>query len=186
MKKFLVISIFLIAAGCGKFSRSLPSSAPKQKEPAMLSILSPVFSAGEEIPVKYSCKGDNINPPFSISGVPKEAKSLVLIMDDPDVPKNLKPDGMFVHWVLFNMPAVDFSIMENHVPEGAVQGSNGRGEAKYTGPCPPDRTHRYFFTVYALNDVLGLQTGASKEQVEAAMQGHVIAQAELIGTFPHS
>lgn len=147
-----------------------------------MKISSPAFADNQSIPLKYSCEGQSINPPLEFSGVPEAAKSLALIMDDPDVPKNLLPSGLFVHWVVFNMPASTAGIAENSIPPG-VQGNNGAGKAAYTGPCPPDRQHRYFFKLYALDGMLDLPSGASKEDVEKAMQGHIIEQSELIGLY---
>lgn len=148
----------------------------------MLTLTSPAFLPGQKIPKKYTCQGENINPALEISDAPQTAKSLALIMDDPDVPKNLKPDGVFDHWVVFNLPPDTKSIPENSNPPGAL-GSNGRGEAKYTGPCPPDREHRYFFRLYALDTVLSLPEGSTKQEVLNAITGHILQQAELMGTY---
>ncbi len=147
-----------------------------------MEITSSAFAAGGAIPAQYTCDGKNISVPLAFSGVPAGAKSLALTMDDPDVPKNLKPDGMFDHWVVFNMPPDTAGIAENSTPPG-VQGSNGAGKAAYTGPCPPDREHRYFFKLYALDIMLDLPAGATKAQIEAAVQGHVLTQAELMGRY---
>jgi Raf kinase inhibitor-like YbhB/YbcL family protein len=150
-----------------------------------LTLTSTAFESNSAIPSLYTCDGNQINPPLSIEGTPAGAKSLALIMDDPDVPKQLKPDGVFDHWVLFNIPADTRNIRENS--SVGVQGANGGGKAAYTGPCPPAQyepsTHRYFFTLYALDSMLPLQEGASKEEVLKAMQGHVIGQTQLMGTY---
>ncbi|MDP6592568.1 MAG: YbhB/YbcL family Raf kinase inhibitor-like protein, partial [Candidatus Poseidoniia archaeon] len=116
------------------------------------------------------------------SSVPDEAKSLVLIMEDPDVPKSIREDGMWDHWVVFNIPATVKKIEKDSVPEG-VLGVNTKGENKYGGPCPPDREHRYFFRLFALESELGLEEGATKAQVEEAIEGHVIEVAQLIGRY---
>jgi hypothetical protein len=142
-----------------------------------MKIESSAFKNGASIPPRYAKQGDNVSPPLSISGVPPEARSLVLIMDDPDAPR-----GLFTHWVVFNIPPVAW-FAENEVPKGARVGKNSWGEAGYGGPQPPDREHRYFFRLYALDRMLDLPKGASREQVEAAMKGHVIAQAEWMGRF---
>ena len=156
------------------------------------SLTSPAFKSGEKIPARYTCDlpaqaGGNISPPLSISGVPDGAKSLALIVDDPDVPKALMPSGVFDHWVVFNIQPTITDIREGKVPEGAVVGSNTRGEAKYTGPCPPKeyepKEHRYFFRLYALSAMLPLKAGASKEEVKSTMQGRILATAELMGTY---
>lgn len=154
-----------------------------------LTLTSPAFEEMGSIPAKYTCDGEQVNPPLSISGVPAGVKSLVLIMDDPDVPKQLKPDGVFDHWILFNLPAgrQAFRIEEGKVPDGAVVGANGAGKNEYTGPCPPRQyepsTHRYFFKLYALDAALPLAAGAAKTHVEEAMKGHIRAQAQLIGRY---
>lgn len=146
-------------------------------------LISSAFEEGGKIPTKYTCDGDNFSPPLSWEGVPSGTKSYVLIVDDPDVPRSLRPDGMFVHWVMWNIPAATASISENSAPEGAAQGLNGTGRASYTGPCPPDREHRYFFKLYALDTMLDLLVGVTKEDLLAAMQGRVLAQVELIGKY---
>jgi len=149
-------------------------------------LTSPSFENAARIPERYTCDGDRfLSPPLAIADVPEAAQSLVLIVDDPDVPKELREDGNFTHWVLFNIPP-ETSI----IPEGAeagTAGANTRGDACYIGPCPPSeyepKTHRYFFKLYALDATLDLLEGASKEDVEAVMRNHIIATAEIIGTY---
>lgn len=143
------------------------------------------FENGQTIPSKYTCDGDNVSPPLAIAGVPEGTKSFALIMDDPDVPKQLKLDGVFDHWVLFNIPA---DIRE--IPEGGsmgVAGANSAGKDAYTGACPPAQyepsEHRYFLKLYALDLKLDLRAGASKKDVLMAIEGHVIGQAELVGRY---
>ncbi len=151
-----------------------------------MEIQSSVFQEGEAIPAKYTCQGVDINPPLSISGVPTEAKSLALIVDDPDVPAYLREDRMWVHWVIFNIsPRVEL-IHEGVSEPLGVNGSNTGGENRYMGPCPPDREHRYFFKLYALDCKLDLPEGSSKDQVLAAMEEHVLAEAELMGRYEKS
>ncbi len=140
------------------------------------------FKEGGIIPSVYTCEGKNINPPLEISGAPPQAKCLVLIMDDPDVPKSLRPEGMYDHWVVFNMPPNTHKIGEHSTPPG-VQGKNTAGKNQYIGPCPPDREHRYFFKLYALDKLLELPPGATKKEVEKAMHGHTIAQCQLMGRY---
>ena len=157
-----------------------------------LSLTSTAFSEGASIPSKYTCDGEQVhpadggvNPPLSISGVPAEAKSLALIMDDLDVPKQLRPDGVFNHWTLFNIPPQTTEIATG-VTIG-VPGANGAGKNTYAGPCPPPQyqpnEHRYTLTLYALDQELPLKAGASKADVLQAMQGHILAQAQLIGKY---
>ncbi len=148
-----------------------------------LSISSTAFAAGKPIPAVYSCKGRSVSPPLAWAGTPATTKSFALILDDPDA-----PSGTFVHWVIYNIPASSGSLPEAvpasaQLPDGSVQGNNGAGQLGYTGPCPPSGTHRYFFKLYALDAALTLPSGASKDQLLKAMQGHVLAQGELMGTF---
>lgn len=134
------------------------------------------------IPAKYTCKGDDINPEIHFSDIPEDAKSLALIVEDPDA-----PSGMWVHWVLYNMsPNIQF-IKEHSRPGNAVEGMTSFDKKGYGGPCPPSGTHRYFFRLYALDEVLDIpEEMADKDMVEEAMKGHILAQAELMGTFTSS
>ena len=147
-----------------------------------MQIMSPAFENGGPIPYVYTCDGKDINPPLEIKGVPPGAHSLVLIMDDPDVPSFVRKDHMWVHWVIYDMPAETRLLKENATPPG-IQGTGTGKAAHYQGPCPPDREHRYFFKLYALKAFLNLKPGASKEQVEAAMEGKILDQAELMGRY---
>jgi Raf kinase inhibitor-like YbhB/YbcL family protein len=147
---------------------------------ATLQITSTAFPANGAIPSKYTCDGQNINPPLTFASIPPKTQSLVLIMDDPDVPKNLMPSGVFDHWLIWDLPADGKGVAEA-APE-AKRGLNGTGQQGYTGPCPPDREHRYFFKLYALDTKL---TGriANKQDLESAMKGHILEQAELVGRY---
>ncbi len=148
----------------------------------MMKLASTAFQEGGIIPSVYTCEGKNINPPLEISGAPSNAKSLVLIMDDPDVPAFVRPERMYDHWVVFNIPPSTHKIAEHSVPPG-IQGRNTAGSNKYTGPCPPDREHRYFFKLYALDTTLNLHPGATKKEVETAMQGHILAEHHLMARY---
>lgn len=153
-----------------------------------MQLTSPAFSDGGAIPAKYTCDGDRLlSPPLLISGVPNEARSLVLIVDDPDVPKALKSDGVFDHWVMFNIKPTTKEIREGEVPEGAVVGSNTRGEVGYIGPCPPKEhepsEHRYIFSLSALADGVSLKAGATKEEVLTAIKPIVLETARLTGRY---
>ncbi len=143
-----------------------------------LRITSSGFMNGEFIPSRFTADGADVNPPIKIDGVPENAKSLVLIMDDPDAPV-----GVWDHWVLFNIPPNVTEIPENSTPTGAVLGKNSWGRAEYGGPAPPSGIHRYFFKLYALDTALNLPAGASKAQVESAAQGHILAEATLMGKY---
>ena len=146
-------------------------------------ITSPAFKEGAPIPRRHTCDGDDVSPPLSWTGVPAEAASLALISDDPDAPM-----GTWSHWVIYSIPPGETGLPESVPPErsissGAKQGTNDFRKIGYGGPCPPSGTHRYFFKLYALDAKLKLDPGATKAQLENAMKGHIIAQAQLIGTY---
>ena len=141
-------------------------------------IISSAFRSGEHIPRQYSRDGDDKSPPLHIEGVPVTANSLVLIVDDPDAPR-----GTFTHWLVFDIDPKRVEIDEGHAPEEARQGESDWGQAEYGGPQPPSGEHRYFFRLYALDTKLDLPRGASRREIEAAMKGHVLATAELIGRY---
>ncbi|MGH7889893.1 MAG: YbhB/YbcL family Raf kinase inhibitor-like protein [Thermodesulfobacteriota bacterium] len=147
-----------------------------------MKLISSAFEEGGKIPSVYTCDGKNINPPLEIQNVKAEAKALVLIMDDPDVPSFVRKDNMWVHWVVYNMPPETRFIKENSKPPG-IQGTGTGQERHYQGPCPPDREHRYYFKLYALDSPLKLQPGATKAEVEDAMEGHIIEQTQLMGRY---
>ncbi len=138
-------------------------------------ITSLAFKNNESIPAKYTCQGQDINPPLKIEDIPDAAQFLALIVDDPDAPM-----GTWVHWVVFNMSKI------NEIGEGIIpgkQGMNSFGKKNYGGPCPPSGTHRYFFRLYALDSELGLDEGANCQELDKAMQGHIVEQAEIIGKY---
>ena len=144
-------------------------------------ITSPAFLDNETIPQVYTCDGENMSPELLFSNTPEGTKSLVLLMDDPDVPTSIRPDGIFDHWVMYDINPDTKSIATGHF-EGH-QGLNTSGRIGYTGPCPPDREHRYFFKLYALDRELGLPEGKTKKEIITAMNGHVIAEAVLMGRY---
>ncbi len=141
-----------------------------------LLVKSPAFENNKHVPAKYTCDGADVNPPLNIEGVPEEAKTLVLIVDDPDAPM-----GTFDHWVVWNIPAATRVIKENSVP--GKEGLSSYGKHSYSGPCPPSGTHRYFFKIYALDTDLDLKFSSTKRDVEKAMEGHVLAEGELVGLY---
>lgn len=143
-----------------------------------MEIISSAFAHNEAIPSKYTCDGENVNPPLSFSNVPNETKSLVLIVDDPDAPL-----GTWVHWTVWNMPPTTTEIPEKSVPAGAIEGQTSFGKPGYGGPCPPSGTHRYFFKLYALDTILSLDASSTKEDLEHAMKNHILSQRELIGLY---
>lgn len=140
-----------------------------------------MFKDGGEIPKKYGYKNDNVSPPLKIRDVPSDAKSLVLIMDDPDAMGAV--GKLWVHWLVWNIDPKTSEIAEDTVPQGAIEGTTDFGSIGYGGPAPPDKRHTYIFKLYALNSKISLQKGANKKQVEDAMRDHIIAQTSLRGTF---
>jgi Raf kinase inhibitor-like YbhB/YbcL family protein len=149
-----------------------------------MQLKSAAFENAAAIPSKYTCDGKNVSPPLQWSGTPANAKSLALIVDDPDAPA-----GTWVHWVLYDLPPATSQLSEEtsrsqYLPGGAKQGINDFKHLGYGGPCPPPgKAHRYFFKLYALDAQLGLQPGATKKDVESAMQKHILAQAQYLGTY---
>ena len=148
-------------------------------------LTSTAFANGDPIPVKYSCDGEDISPPLAWADPPKGTQSFALIMDDPDAPV-----GTWDHWIVFNIPANTYGLEEdlpitgiNQVPEFISIAKNSWSRNDYGGPCPPGGTHRYFFKLYALDIILSLDENADKSQVLAAMEGHILAEAELMGTY---
>jgi Raf kinase inhibitor-like YbhB/YbcL family protein len=151
-----------------------------------IALTSPAFEQGGQIPSKYTCEGDDISPPLAWNGVPKGTKSLVLIIDDPDAPDPNAPQLVWVHWVLYNIPPATKGLPENaskaDLPQGTALGLNDFKRTEYGGPCPPIGRHRYFHKLYALDITLDLGR-ATKPEIELGMKGHVLADAELIGTY---
>jgi Raf kinase inhibitor-like YbhB/YbcL family protein len=153
-----------------------PTAAPSGA--ATITVRSPAFAAGAMIPVRFSCRGSSTPIPLTWTGVPAGAASVALIMDDPDA-----PSGTFTHWVVFNLPVSSRGITNGRLPAGAAQAQNGRGQAAYTGPCPPSGTHHYRFTVYAEPKRLPLQAGASLAEALAAIRSNPLASGRLTGLF---
>jgi len=150
-----------------------------------LQLTSDAFASGQSIPAKYTCIGKSISPALAWNEPPAGTQSFALIVDDPDA-----PGRTWVHWVLFNIPATMRSLQEdlpitgkNVDPNAIYAGNNSSGKPSYQGPCPPSGTHRYFFKLYALDTIINLLPGATKEQVLKETDGHILAQAELMGTF---
>ena len=142
-----------------------------------MKISSSSFQNGGSIPSKFTCDGTDANPGLRIEGIPAEAKSLVLIVDDPDA-----PGGLFTHWLVWKIDPKTTEIAEGSAPKG-VQGKNDFGKSGYGGPCPPSGSHRYYFKIFALDNELDLPAGSKRAQLDAAMKGHVIAQGELMSRY---
>lgn len=175
----LLLLVGLFLAGC-----AAPTPTPLPGEPSTMQITSPAFAYGGEIPVVYSCQGDNLSPPLLWRNMPQGTRHLALILEDPDALL-----GTFVHWVIYNIPATATGLAEE-VPatptldDGSLQGINDFSVIGYAGPCPPQGpAHRYFFRLFALDTVLDLPPGATKPQLESAMEGHTLAQVELVGLY---
>ena len=148
-------------------------------------ISSPAFAKGGAIPSDFSCDGRDVSPALTWTEPPAGTQSFALIMDDPDAPM-----GTWVHWVIFNIPASTRNLTEGtptdpQLSDGSLQGKTSAGSSGYHGPCPPSGTHRYFFKLYALDTLLSLSDKADKKELLAAMEGHILANAELMGTFKH-
>jgi len=167
MKNKLILALVLIGAIAG-----VAAGGAKMK------ITGVAFQEGGNIPSKFTCDGSDASPGLNFSGAPVEAKSLALIVDDPDA-----PSGLFTHWIAWNIDPKASVIGESSSPAGAVQGTNDFGKSGYGGPCPPSGTHRYYFKIFALDRALDLKPGARRKELDAAMSGHVIAQGELMGRY---
>ncbi len=158
----------------------LPLAAPGKEARKMtaMTLTSPAFADGAAIPANYTCDGTDGSPPLHIANVPAGTKSLALIVDDPDAPV-----GIWVHWVVWDIPPQTREIGEDRLPAGARQGKNDWKRNGYGGPCPPSGTHRYFFRLYALDAAPAVGADATKKELERAMAGHILARAELKGTY---
>jgi Raf kinase inhibitor-like YbhB/YbcL family protein len=189
LRNIILIVLTLVVAesisGCAVTSPKVPEGGTNIN--TVFQISSSAFNAGARIPAKYTADGAGISPPLSWDNTPEGTKSLALILDDPDAPI----PGGFTHWVLFNIPADQLSLSENisslleTLPNGGMQGSNGAGKLGYRGPAPPlgGGIHHYRFNLYALNRVLDLEPGATKDQLLAAMEGHMVGNAIIVGIY---
>jgi Raf kinase inhibitor-like YbhB/YbcL family protein len=177
-----LITIMVVLPGCK--SETPPPPAPEEKGVPAMQLTSTAFAEGGTIPKEYTGDGTDRSPPLKWSGAPATTKSFALIADDPDAPR-----GTWVHWVLFNLPPATTELAEGVPPEktlpsGAKQGKNDFGNIGYGGPAPPrGKPHRYYFKLYALDTTLNLTEGATKQQVEGAMKGHILAEGRLMGTY---
>lgn len=169
---FISFGIILFGAGCTPTSPVLPLNQTAMR------LSSSAFQNNEMIPSRYSCDGDDVSPPLEIEDIPENARSLALIVDDPDAPR-----GDWVHWAVWNISPDTTSIAEDSVPIGAIEGTTDFGRNEWGGPCPPSGVHRYQFKLYALDTLLSLPSSAKKQDVEQAMQGHILAQTMLIGRY---
>jgi Raf kinase inhibitor-like YbhB/YbcL family protein len=176
----LAFAALLTLSACSNGSDK--AKVTEESGPMDIQLISGAFEDGEPIPAQYTCQGKNISPPLAWSSPPVGAKSFALILDDPDAPR-----GTWVHWVVYNLPANTIGLPEgvkadSVLPGNALQGKNDYKRNDYGGPCPPSGTHRYFFKIYALDTALDLKAGATKDDVLRAMEGHVLAHGQLMGT----
>lgn len=178
MRLLFILAVVLVITACTQ-PATTGTVAESQEVVSVLKLSSPAFQNNAVIPQKFTCEGADVNPELRVEGVPSNAKSLVLIMDDPDAPAKV-----WEHWTLINIPPVTAVIAENSVPEGATQLANDFRRVEWGGPCPPPgKVHRYQFRLYALDTTLSLGSSARKSDVEKAMKGHVIEAAVLVGTY---
>jgi Raf kinase inhibitor-like YbhB/YbcL family protein len=174
-----ILGVLALLAGCS----GQPAATNRPEEaPMTLTLTSTAFADGKAIPDQYSCWGEGVSPPLQWSGAPAGTKSFALIVDDPDA-----PSGTYVHWVIYNIPSSSMGLAkavapDAKLPDGSLQGANSSRRTGFTSPCPPSGTHRYYFKLHALDMALDLGSGASKDQLLKAMQGHVLAQGQLMGT----
>ena len=181
------VVLALALGGCGSAEDNAQDKGDEAAEDAEFTIKSSSFTEGGPIPSTSTCEGDDVSPPLTWSGVPEDAYSMVLIVDDPDAPDPDAPKTTWVHWVLYNISADTTTLPEGvkpqELPVGTLAGLNDWQRTGYGGPCPPKGRHRYFFKLYALDTVLTGLDKPTKAEVEAAMEGHVVGQAELVGTY---
>ncbi len=168
---------YATAVGAGFLAVGLLLSGVLAKE-GFMRIWSPAFAENSRIPVQYTCDGADMSPPLLIEGVPENAKSLVLIADDPDA-----PGGTWVHWLVWDIDPKTRNWAAGTLPKGAIQGFNSFRKNDYGGPCPPSGTHRYFFKLYALDAKLDLPSRKQKADLEKAMKDHIVGRAETVGTY---
>ncbi len=166
----------IVVGACG-IALAAVTLSPLAAGPAGIKTTSSAFAQGGNIPAKFTCDGSNTNPPLQFANIPPEAKTLALIVDDPDA-----PGGLFTHWLVWNIDPKTTSIPEGAAPKGR-QGTNDFGKTGYGGPCPPSGTHRYVFKIFALDRELDLPAGAKRPRLDAAMRGHILAQGELMGRY---
>jgi Raf kinase inhibitor-like YbhB/YbcL family protein len=188
MKKLSTIIIVFIAFGAGWLLflhketpnnlHNINTGKVEDLDSENMKLSSQAFENGGNIPTKYTCDGEDINPQLSILDIPEGTKSLTLIVDDPDAPV-----GMWDHWLVYNIPPTISVIGENSLPSGASQALNSWGRGDWGGPCPPDKEHRYFFKLYALDTELTFDSPPDKSSLEQSMEGHILAEAELMGRY---
>lgn len=190
MKQGKILLAALITVGAGLASAIAINAREKEVSAMSLTLVSSAFRHNGDIPAHYTCDGDDVSPPLSWSGVPAGTRSLALILDDPDAPDPKAPKMTWVHWVLYNIPPAATELPEHvgtkNLPQGTLEGVNDWKRAGYGGPCPPVGRHRYFHKLYALDTVLPDMNRPTKAKLESAMRGHIVSQAEIVGTYQRS
>jgi Raf kinase inhibitor-like YbhB/YbcL family protein len=182
MKRNMLLALSLLVATTACERHTTAEASPM---PTELTLESPAFADGKPIPSKYTCEGEDISPELRWSKAPEGTQSFALIVDDPDAPDPKRPKRTWVHWVLYEIPRDATGIPEagKPLPPGTREGTNDWDRTGYGGPCPPIGEHRYFFKLYALDVALGDLSEPSKAELEDAMTGHILAKAELVGTY---
>lgn len=174
-----IAAALLLVTSCSERRPHEAAAAVQTKAPSNgMTITSPAFAVNQEIPRKYGCSGTNTSPPLSFAGAPAGAKSLALIVEDPDA-----PGGLFTHWVVWNIPTTTTTVAEGQPPAGGTEGKSSYGKAGWGPPCPPDGGHRYIFDLFAIDAELTLPPSTGREELLSAMKGHVLAQAALTGRY---
>ncbi len=178
MRAILSLGFLVILLSACSITPASTLTAPPNA--LIMHLTSPAFADNQPIPAEYSCQGSNHSPELNWEGIPVDTQSLALILEDPDA-----PGGTFVHWVLANLPATEKGLSAGQAsPAGAVQGMNSSGRSGYTGPCPPaGKAHHYIFTLYAVDQVLTLDAAPDKAGLLAALEGHILATGQLVGTY---
>jgi Raf kinase inhibitor-like YbhB/YbcL family protein len=177
LRLLATVALVFGAAGCGD-AQSTSGKEPAMTAPSNITVTSRAFQDGGKIPKKHTCDGEDLSPPLAWQGVPANAGSVALVVDDPDAPR-----GTFTHWVLLDLDPATSAILEGQVPTGTKQAKNSAGKASYFGPCPPSGTHHYRFTVYALSEAIGLPDGAKLDDALKAIDSRSIAKGRLTGLY---
>jgi Raf kinase inhibitor-like YbhB/YbcL family protein len=176
---FVIAAALLFSLFCSdKGKEAAVTATPSRAASHGMQIASSAFVAGATIPAKYGCSGTNTSPPLSFRSVPPDAKTLALIVEDPDA-----PGGLFTHWVVWNLPPGTVAVAEGTPPVGATEGTNSYGKNGWGPPCPPSGEHRYIFNLYALDSAPNLPSSSGREQLQGAMAGHILAQSQLLGRY---
>jgi Raf kinase inhibitor-like YbhB/YbcL family protein len=178
-RQLALFAVLFLVVSCAQRRETGSGAVPAMEAPSRgMTISSPAFAGDGSIPAKYGCEGNNMSPPLAFSALPPNAKTLALVVEDPDA-----PGALFTHWVVWNIPPSTVSVAEAQPPAGGVEGQNSYGQRGYGTLCPPSGEHRYFFELYALDATLNLPGSNGRAQLESAMKGHIVAEAQLMGRY---